>query len=106
MLPSTSDDGLVKVGLGAHAPAGVVPRPVPPILSMGPTPPPIPRLEVTMTVGELLRRHPVASAVFDAFGVDGRRGDRTLRDAAREDGANCCAFVAALEWALGEAAET
>ncbi|AHG92561.1 protein of unknown function DUF542 ScdA domain protein (plasmid) [Gemmatirosa kalamazoonensis] len=62
---------------------------------------PIPRVDPATTVNELLRQHPAVASVLDGFGIDACCGGaRTLRDAAREDGADCCAFVAALEWAL------
>ena len=66
---------------------------------------PIPRLELFAFVHELLVRHPSTAAVFDDFGVDARRGGaRTIRDAAREDGADCCALLAALELSLADEA--
>ena len=68
---------------------------------------PIPRLDPAFTVNDLLREHPSTVAVFNAYGIDACCGGaRTLRDAAREDGANCCAFLAALEWALYDEAPT
>ena len=64
---------------------------------------PIPRIDPATTVNVLLQQHPAVASVLDVFGIDARGGGaRTLRDAAREDGADCSAFVAALEWALFE----
>jgi regulator of cell morphogenesis and NO signaling len=60
------------------------------------------RLDDTRTIDEVLRRHPATAAVFNAFGVDACCGGaRTLRDAAREDGADRRALLAALERAAG-----
>jgi regulator of cell morphogenesis and NO signaling len=61
----------------------------------------IPRIDPSMTVNAVLRRHPSSAAVFNAHGIDACCGGaRTIRDAALEDGADCGALVGALESAL------
>jgi regulator of cell morphogenesis and NO signaling len=66
---------------------------------------PIPRIDPELTVDAALRRYPAVAAVFNTFGVDACCGGaRSIRDAAREDGADCCALLAALELAAAEAA--
>ena len=68
-------------------------------------PRPIPRIDPDLSVDDALRRYPAAAAVFNAFGVDACCGGaRSIRDAAREDGVDCCAVVAALELSAAEIA--
>ena len=63
----------------------------------------IPRLDPDLRIDDVLRLHPSSAAVFNAFGIDACCGGaRSLRLAAREDGADCCALLAALEWAAFE----
>lgn len=63
--------------------------------------PAIPRLDAEATVNAILDQHPAALRVLNAFGIDACCGGaRTLVEAAREDGADLSALVAALEWAL------
>ena len=63
----------------------------------------IPRLDPTISVNDALRLYPATAAVFNAFGIDACCGGaRTLREAATEDGANCCALLAELEWTAYE----
>ena len=65
---------------------------------------PIPKLDPNMSVNDLLRLHPSTAAVLNEFGIDACCGGaRTIRDAAREDGSDCCALLASLEWSLYEA---
>ena len=67
------------------------------------TPRPIPRLDPHALVNDVLRDHPATVAVFNSFGIDACCGGmRTLLDAARDDGADPSALLAALEWALAE----
>jgi regulator of cell morphogenesis and NO signaling len=64
---------------------------------------PIPRLSPDALVNDVLRDHPATARVFNAFAIDACCGGaRTLRDAAREDGADCCTLLAELEWVLAE----
>ena len=64
---------------------------------------PIPRLDPTTSVDDMLRLHPSSAAVFNTFGIDTCCGGaRSVRDAAREDGVDCCTLLAALEWAAGD----
>jgi iron-sulfur cluster repair protein YtfE (RIC family) len=66
---------------------------------------PIPRIDPDLSVDDALRRYPAAAAVLNAFGVDACCGGaRSIRAAAREDGADCCALLAALELAAAEGA--
>jgi regulator of cell morphogenesis and NO signaling len=68
---------------------------------------PIPRLDPASLVNDVLRHHPTTARVFNDFGIDACCGGaRTLIDAAREDGADCCALLGALEWAMAEAEAT
>src|SRR4051794_11342890 len=63
-----------------------------------------PRLDPATFVNDVLRQYPATAAVFNTFGIDACCGGaRSVRDAAREDGADCCALLAALEWALADA---
>ena len=63
-------------------------------------------LEPAERVNDVLLAHPRTAAVFNVFGIDACcGGDRALGDAAREDGADLPALLAALEWALLEEAE-
>ena len=67
---------------------------------------PIPRIDPELSVNDALRLHPSSAAVFNAFGIDTCCGGaRSLRVAAREDGTDCCALLAALELAAAEARE-
>jgi regulator of cell morphogenesis and NO signaling len=62
------------------------------------TPASIPRIDPSATLNQILREHPVAVAVLNAFGIDACCGGaRTLADAAGEDGADLAALLAALE---------
>ncbi len=64
---------------------------------------PISRVDPSCTVNDLLAEHPALVSVFNTFGIDACcGGHRALHDAAREDGAGCCAFLAALELALAD----
>jgi len=66
---------------------------------------PIPRIDPDLSVDDALRRYPAAVAVFNAFGVDACCGGaRAIKVAAREDGVDCCALLAALELAAAEGA--
>jgi regulator of cell morphogenesis and NO signaling len=70
---------------------------------MHPASRPIPRLEPEALVNDVLREHPATARVFNAFGIDACCGGaRSLRDAAREDGADPSALLAELEWTLAE----
>jgi iron-sulfur cluster repair protein YtfE (RIC family) len=61
--------------------------------------PSIPRIEAGATLNEILRAHPSAAAVFNAFGIDACCGGaRPLAAAAREDGVDLATLLAALEW--------
>ena len=55
-------------------------------------------IEPTLTVNELIARHPATVATFNAFGIDACCGGAVpVREAARRDGADPDALVAALE---------
>ena len=57
-----------------------------------------PRIDPAWTVNEVLQRHPGTVAVFNAFGIDACCGGASpLSEAARRDGADLDALVAALE---------
>lgn len=63
-----------------------------------------PRIDPAWTVNEVLRRHPATVAVFNAFGIDACCGGASpLAEAARGDGADPDALVAALEAAASGA---
>ena len=62
---------------------------------------PAPRLDPTASVNAVIARHPETVAVFNAFGIDACcGGDAAVPEAARRDGADPAALVAALEDAL------
>ena len=62
---------------------------------------PAARLDASLTVNDVLARHPQAGAVFNAFGIDTCcGGGRSLADAAREDGCSADALLAALADAI------
>ena len=64
-------------------------------------------IDLAGTVNDVITRHPEAVTVFNSFGIDACCGGmRTLLDAAREDGADASALLAALEWSLVEEEET
>jgi Domain of Unknown function (DUF542) len=64
---------------------------------------PIPRIDATLSVNDVLLAFPTTAPVFNAFGIDACcGGDRALEEAAREDGADLTALLAALEWAVYE----
>jgi iron-sulfur cluster repair protein YtfE (RIC family) len=57
-----------------------------------------------MPVNDVLRRYPASAPVLNAFAIDACCGGaRSLRDAAREDGADCAALLATLELAIHDA---
>ena len=59
----------------------------------------IPRIDERATLNAILREHPAAVEVFNAFGVDACCGGaRALADAALEDGVDLATLLAALEW--------
>jgi regulator of cell morphogenesis and NO signaling len=59
------------------------------------------RLEASQTVNEVLRLHPRTVAVFNALAIDACcGGERTLAEAAQEDGVQLDALLAALLAAL------
>ena len=63
----------------------------------------IPRVERSWTVNDVLREYPSVAPVFKTFGIHTCcGGTRTLDEAARQDGVDLAALVAALEWALYE----
>lgn len=64
-------------------------------------------IDTAVTVNEILVQHPTAVSVFNAFGIDACcGGDATLEAAARRDGANIDALLAALDALLAEAQES
>ena len=61
-------------------------------------------LDPTLTVNEVLLRHPATTVVFNAFGVDACCGGAaSLADAARDAGVPPATLLAALEAAAGAA---
>ena len=61
-----------------------------------------PKVDPDASIDAVLRDHPPTIAVFNAFGIDACCGSgRSIRTAAAEDGADCCALMAALELAAG-----
>lgn len=59
----------------------------------------------TSKVDDLMARHPVTMAVFNAFGIDSCCGaQRSVHVAAQEDGADERALIEALEHAIGRPA--
>ena len=56
-----------------------------------------------LTVNDVVARHPETVAVFNAFGIDACCGGAVpVREAARRDGADPDALLAALAAAVGE----
>ena len=63
----------------------------------------IARVDETRTVNDLLRDHPAAVAVLNAFGIDTCCGGaRSIRDAAADDGADLATLLHDLEAAIDE----
>jgi len=55
-------------------------------------------IDTAATVNDILVEHPAAVAVFNTFGIDACcGGDATLSEAARRDGADVFALIAALD---------
>ena len=61
------------------------------------------RLDAAQTVNEVLRLHPRTVAVFNVLAIDACcGGERTLAQAARENGIQLDALLAALRWSLDD----
>ena len=61
-------------------------------------------IDPTATVNEVLVQYPAAVSVFNAFGIDACcGGDAPLDEAARRDGADVIALIAALDTIVGQA---
>ena len=57
-----------------------------------------PTIDTAATVNEILVQHPVAVSAFNTFGIDACcGGDASLAEAARRDGADLAALIAALD---------
>jgi len=57
-----------------------------------------PTIDTAATVNEILAQHPAAVSAFDTFGIDACcGGDASLAEAARRDGADLGALIAALD---------
>lgn len=55
-------------------------------------------IDTAATVNEILVKHPAAVSAFNAFGIDACcGGDASLAEAARRDGADVDALIAALD---------
>lgn len=64
-----------------------------------------PELDCTVTVHDLIQRHPATRAVFQRFGVDTCCGSVvSVEEAARRDGLDATVLCAALRAAVAEAA--
>lgn len=64
-------------------------------------------IDTAATVNEILAQHPAAVSVFNTFGVDACcGGDASLEEAARRDGANLRALIAALDQIIERASES
>jgi len=58
------------------------------------------------TVNQMLLEHPATVAVFNAFGIDACcGGDVSIEEAARRDGADASALLAALDTIIASSAE-
>ena len=56
-----------------------------------------PTIDTAATVNEILAQHPAAVSAFNTFGIDACcGGDASLAEAARRDGADLGALIAAL----------
>lgn len=61
-------------------------------------------IDTAATVNEILAAHPAAVSVFNTFGIDACcGGDAPLDEAARRDGADLTALIAALQEIVGRA---
>ena len=57
-----------------------------------------PTIDTAATVNEILAQHPAAVSAFNTFGIDACcGGDASLAEAARRDGADLGALIAALD---------
>jgi len=57
-----------------------------------------PTIDTAATVNEILAQHPAAVSAFNTFGIDACcGGDASLDEAARRDGADFGALIAALD---------
>jgi len=64
-------------------------------------------IDTAATVNDILVEHPAAVAVFNTFGIDACcGGDATLVEAARRDGADVHALIAALDAIIAQNTET
>jgi regulator of cell morphogenesis and NO signaling len=55
-------------------------------------------IDTAATVNEILAQHPAAVSAFNTFGIDACcGGDASLDEAARRDGADIAALIAALD---------
>jgi len=64
------------------------------------------RVDMTATVNEMLIQHPATVAVFNAFGIDACcGGDVSIEEAARRDGADPAALLAALDALIARSVE-
>ena len=64
---------------------------------------PIPRIDASLTINEVLRLHPRTAAVFNALSIDACcGGDRSLARAAQDDSVSLDALLDALRWATDD----
>jgi len=62
-----------------------------------------PHLDAALSVNDMLRLHPPTAAVFNALAIDACcGGDRSLSQAAREDGVELGTLLTALRWTLAD----
>ncbi len=64
-------------------------------------------IDTAATVNEILVQHPAAVSAFNSFGIDACcGGDASLEVAARRDGADLRALIAALDEIIDRAADS